>query len=80
MIDPNLRSPGLLSQTGSSQPYQSAPSLPPLDHAGQQTGHDEAGAPNDKALRKARLRRETEAMRELLKSKERELEEMDGEG
>ncbi len=78
-IDPSLTGIGQQNnrqfQLPQPQPYQHPR---PPDMRSMSVGN---GEPNDwAAQRKARLRLEAEEMREMLRAKERELEELDGEG
>ena len=80
-IDPNLSSIGqqALRHASLSTPHQtrqqfSPPSEPPARH------HSIPESSNLRAQRKAQLRQEAEQIREMLRAKERELEELDGEG
>lgn len=60
----------------------SLPPLPPpqLETRSRSVGNGDPGGWGDKEARKARLRREVDEIREALRRKEREIEELDGEG
>lgn len=79
-IDPSLSLLGQQALRQSQTPQQPHPQLPPSssDQKAHRPSNVDAG--EWIAQRKAKLRQEMEQMRELLRAKERELEELDGEG
>ncbi|KAL8831159.1 MAG: hypothetical protein Q9170_005419 [Blastenia crenularia] len=79
-IDPSLSLLGqqALRQSQQHQTQQQQLPLPPGDEKPQRPGNIDTG--EWLAMRKAKLRQEAEQMREMLRAKERELEELDGEG
>lgn len=79
-IDPTLSILGQQALQQSQAPQQSHQQLPPssTDQKPRRPSNVDAG--EWLAQRKARLRQEADQMRELLRAKERELEELDGEG
>ena len=81
-IDPNLAQNSVSNHHSAPSPRDVQPpsSLPPPEYRSRSTIYEDTGGGNDnheRAARKARLKQEAEEMREMLKAKERELEELD---
>ena len=79
-IDPSLSILGQQALQQSQTPQQSHAPLPPLSTEQKPRKPSNLDASEWIAQRKAKLRQEADQMRELLRAKERELEELDGEG